>query len=424
MSASRPRKSGSDGARLTWLLHFLAGVFQLVSAHATYTGALKFAVNSMPVAVIITFAIQFGLLLTVHILGKVLSGEQMHRTSAVPPLLATLILFPLSVFFSSFGFYQHYGLAQGNRAAESRQTTADVRAAASELDRYRLEVLASFSGEISRREAEKKKQDARAASARLKESARATAKGKSAQLASEIRGLRQAESTLAGVEVLSSATRESPEAMRGDLLAAHQAISNAVAQSAPDFMRDHPVPQSIPAPPPTADVQEGFFRDLRLRATPALTTLGLASIVDFLSMLFIACAIRVSTTEERILNFKRKVRRIFRAAFPLRSTSDTFTPVTFRARGVVSCEFVVQFEKADHDLTVDDVYANLPAIAEQLNRGRQTRVEIEGAYNQAGEELSPGRSLFEQLGPDKTAHLRVALEVRPEWPEEVDDEAA
>lgn len=424
MSASRPGKSGSNGERLAWMLRFLAGVFQLVSAQATYAGALKFAVDSMPIAAVITFGIQFGLLLTVHIIGKILSGEQAHRTSAVPPLLATFILFPLSVFFSSFGFYQHYGLAQGNRAAESRQTTADVRAAAADLDHYRLEVLASFSGEIGRREAEKKKQDARAASTRFRESTRANARGRSAQLAGEIRGLRQAESTLAGVDVMSSATRESPEAMRSELLAAQQTISNAVAQSAPDFMRDHPVPQSIPTPPATADVQEGFFRDLRLRATPALTTLGLASIVDFLSMLFIACAIKVSTTEERILNFKRKVRRICRAAFPLRSTSDTFTPVTFRARGAVSFDFVVQFEKADHDLTVDDVNVNLPAIADQLNRGRQARVVIEGAYNQAGEELTPGRPLFAQLGPDRMVHLRVTLEERPEWPEEVEDEAA
>lgn len=424
MSPSRPKKRRSDGSVLVWMLRTLAGVFQLVSAHATYTGALQFVVGVRPVAVVITFAIQFGLLLTVHILSTVLAGEQKQRTSAIPPLIATSILFPLSVFFSAFGFYQHYGLAQGNRAAEFRQTNAEVRTAAADLDRYRLEVLGFFSNEIGRRDVEKRRHDVRAASTRLREPARATARIRSTQLDREIRGLQQAKSALLDLDVAGSASRESPEAMRRDLLAAQRAISNAVAQNAPDYMRDHPVPQPIPAALQAADVQEGFFRDLRLRATPALTTLGLASIVDLLSALFILCAVKVSTTEERIINFKRKVRRIFRATFPLRATSDTFTPLTFRARGVVSRDFVVQFEKADHDLIVDDVVANLPAIAEQLNRGRQARVEIEGAYNSAGEELSPGRSIFEQLGADKTVHLRVALEQRPEWSEEVEDEAA
>jgi hypothetical protein len=406
------------------MLHFLAGVFQLVSAHATYAGALKFVVESMSVAAVITFAIQFGLLLMVHIVGKILSGGQRQRTSAIPPLLASLILFPLSVFFSAFGFYQHYGLAQGNRAAESRQTSADVRAGAADLDRYRLEVLSTLPGEISRREAEKRKQDVRASNIRLRESSRATAKGRSVQIEKEIGELRKAESSLSGIDVMGSATRESPETMRRDLLAAQHAISNGVAQSAPDYMRDHPVPQPIPTPPPAADVQEAFFRDLNLRATPALTTLGLASVVDFLSMLCILCAVKVSSTEERILGFKRKTRRIIRALFPLGDTSDTFTPVTFRARGAASYDFVVQFMRADHDLTADDVTAELPAIAEHLNRGRQARLVIEGTYNSAGEELSLGRPLFAQLGPDRTVHVRVALEERPEWPEEVENEAA
>jgi hypothetical protein len=424
VSLSRGSKFATDRAVLAWMLRILAGVFQLVSAHATYAGALKFAVDSLPVAAVITFAIQFGLLLTVHILVTILSGEQKERTSVVPPLLAILILLPLSVFFSAFGFYQHYGLAQGNRVAEFRQTTAEVRTAAADLDRYRLEALGYLAGEANRREAEKKRQEVRAASTRFRDATRAAARIRAAQLDREIRGLRQAESALRDVDVAGSATRETPEAMRRDLLAAQRVISNAVAQNAPDYMRDQPIPQPIPAPPHEADVQEGFFRDLRLRAAPALTTFGLASIVDFLSALFILCAVKVSTTEERILSFKRKVRRIFRATFPLRATSDTFTPVNLRARGVVSCEFVVQFERADHDLTVDDLTANLPAIAEHLNRARQVRIEIEGAYNNTGEELSPGRPLFAQLGTDKTVHLRVALEQRPEWPEEVEDEAA
>ena len=426
MSQSNFRKRKQRGTWLPWVLRFLAAVFQLVSAHATYSGALKFVVDVKPLAAIITFGIQLGLLVTVHLLGQVLSGEQKQRTSAIPPLLALCIVLPLSVFFSAFGFYQHYGLAQGNRVAEIRLTAEEVSRAAAALDSYRLEALAYVSNEVGRREVEKKKWQARASNTRLKEVSRSAARVKAAQLEREVSDLAQAEGQLQGVDVIASATRDTPEAMRRDLLAAQRTIANAVAQHAPEYKKDHPVPQSTPIPTLPAEVQEAFFRDLRLKAAPALTTLALASVVDFLSSLFMLCAVKVSTTEERIRNVKRKVARIFRAAFPLRDTGDTYTPVRFRARGTGAAgDFLVHFVKADEDLTGADVIANLPAIQDQLNRGRRAQVEIQGVLNNEGEELSPERSLFRQLGEDRVVNLRVAsLQEKSEWPEEFADEAA
>lgn len=425
MSHSNSGKRKPRGGVMPWLLRFQAAVFQLVSAHATYSGALEFVVDVKLLAGVITFGVQLGLLVTVHLLGAVLTGEQKERTSAIPPALAMLVVLPLSVFFSAFGFYQHYGLAQGNRAAEMRVTGEEVGRAAAELDRYRTDALAYVSGELGRREAERKKQQARASNARLKDAARAAARLRAAQLEREVAGLRQAAGELENVDTIGSATRDTADAMRRDLLAAQRAISNVVAQHAPDYAETHPVSQPVPVPLPAAEVQEGFFRDLRTKTTPALTTLALASVVDLLSSLFILCGVKVSSTEERILGLKRKAGRIYRAVFPLTDTADTYTPVRFCARGAgVSADFVVNFAKADYDLTGFDVIASLPAIEGQLNRGRQTRVEIEGVRNAAGEELSPAAPLFRQLEADRTVYLRLAKRDESDWPEEVADEAA
>jgi len=425
MSNLKLEKRKSNSNKLAWLLRFLAAVFQLVSAHATYSGALKFVVNVRPFAAIITFGIQLGLLVTVHLLGEILSGGQKERTSSIPPLLALCIVLPLSVFFSAFGFYQHYGLAQGNRAVEIRLTAEEVRGAVTNLDRYRVEALTFLSGEVERRETDKKRQQVRAASTRLSEASRSTARVRAAQLEREVNGLKQAVNRLQEVDALGSATRETPDAMRRDLLATQQTISNTVAQHAPGYLKDHPVPQSVPIPPPAAEVQEAFFRDLRLQETSAVTTLALASVVDFLSSLFILCGLKVSPTEQRILSIKRKIGRIIRAAFPIFDMADTYTPVQFRARGAgVTSEFLVHFLKADEDLYGADVLVNLPAIQEQLNRGRQAPVKIQDVLNDAGEELSPEQPLFKQLGADRTVCLRMVQYDKSDWSEEFADEAA
>ena len=401
----------------------LAVLFQLASAQTTFTGAEEFLTRSFFLAAILTFVVQAGLVLSGERLVEILSGRQKKHTSIIPALLLLLLTFSTSVVFSGFGFYKHYAYAEGNRTSEFTSTAAEIKQTASELEQYRADAL-SFAASKSRGlEDERRRQEARANSNKLSSRSRGTARSKRDQLSREINMFTNLQNTLGEVNVIASASKPTPEQMRQSLIDARNKITQAVSQAAPDYLNDNPMPSDIPTAAPPTDVQSGFKRDLQQRRPPAVFSLVMAGMVDLASLLCLLCNIYVSPTEERILNAKRKIKRTWNAALPLRDTQDTFSVVRMRVQGLKErSEFQVVFKKPDWALLGSDLEVNRAAVNETLNQHLDEHIVVRGFYTANGERIIPERLLFEQLGCVDIVYVHTGQASDSGWPEMISDD--
>ncbi len=389
----------------------LASCFQLASAKTTFTGANEFLSDSWILSGIVTFAIQAGLILGGERIVQIVSGVQRKRTSLIPALLLTSITFCTSVIFSGFGFFKHYAYAEGNRVTDFDLISAQVRTLAQELERYRTDALAAAATEIRKLDDERRRQDARVNNFRLTTRTRSISQAKRDQLAREIASLSKTQNAFTNINVLGSTTGTGAENMRTTLMDNRRAITNLLAREMPNYLQDHPVPDGLPNAPAPADVQTAFKRDIELRRTPALFSLAMASAIDLASLLALACNIFVSTTEERIMVVKRKIKSTWKSTFPLAHTDDTFSVVTMRViNGSEACDFEVVFNKPDWELMGFDLEADRDAIIKRIGQ-RFPEQQITGPfYNADGKEITLDQPLFDQLNADHIVCLRVATE--------------
>jgi hypothetical protein len=410
VNLARIQKHVYSRSFLDWGFLILASCFQLASAKTTFTGATEFLSDSSILSGIVTFAIQAGLVLGGERIVQIVSGVQRTRTSLIPALLLTAITFCASVIFSGFGFFKHYAYAEGNRVTEFNLTAAQVRTLAQELERFRTATLAFAATEGRRLDDERRRQDARVNNSRLTAQARSISQTRRDQLAREIASLNKTQSSLTTTDVLGSTTSTNAAEMRTSLIEHRHAISNLLAQAMPNYLRDHPVPDGLPDAPAPADVQTAFKRDIEQRRTPALFSLAMASMVDLASLLALTCNIFVSTTEQRVMGLKRKIKGTWKSAFPLAHTNDTFGVVTIRVTNVPEAyEFEVVFNKPDWELMGSDLEADRNVIIERISHRYSGEQIADGFYNSDGARIAPDQPLLEQLNNDDVVCLQVAV---------------
>ncbi len=197
--------------------------------------------------------------------------------------------------------------------------------------------------------------------------------------------------------------------MRTTLIENRRTITDLLAQGMPNYLKDHPVPDGLPNAPAPADVQTAFKRDVEQRRTPALFSLAMASVIDLASLLALACNIFVSTSEQRIMGLKRKIKGTWKSTFPLAHTNDAFSAVTVSVTGMAeACEFEIVFNKPDWELMGFDLEANRNVILERIGHKTISVQFTDGFYNANGREIALDQPLFEQLNDDHVVCLRVA----------------
>jgi hypothetical protein len=412
MSSSQT-KSATDARRtrrtsLEWGLVLLACLFQLASAQTTFAGAEEFLTHSFTLAAILTFVIQAGLVFSGERLVEILSGRQQKRTSLVPALLLLALTLSTSVLFSGFGFYKHYAYQEGNRAAEFTSTSIEIKQAAEDLEKFRAESL-GFVGSKSRAlQEDRRRQESRANNVRLPTRARGVARLKKDQLNRDIANLDHAQATLENVNVIASATQSTPDMMRQSLIGSRNKITEAISAVTPDYLSEHPLPGEIPTIPPPTDVQSGFGRDLRLRRTPALFSLGIAGVIDLASLLCLLSNIYVCSTEERILSSKRKIKRTWKAILPVTDTHDTFSAIRMRVEGRNDgYEFRVVFQKPDWALCGSDLEANRSGVEDALRQNVDANIRVNSFVSPNGQAIIPEQPLMSQLGNTGVVHVRI-----------------